>query len=347
MNREQTAQIADLNIEDSQSSVCHWRVLPGNPASCSRYWDCPSHLVERTSTPAAKNDQDEERTRRSPHMSGNVQRTNSSDSRRSEILRRAASGTQTSGPSFLQQQRQPPPSPSAARGTSQNQSLPDGSAMRPPQGSASNPIVLTDSPPQQRRFSMLDVGGIANTPSNRGTPTRPSPGLYPGSSRPSNTSWPSSADTSVPSRPRISSGASFLQQRAIQQQASTNPTFATSSGNPGRDAFALPRWQPDEEVTHCPICGDPFGYWVRRHHCRKCGRVVCNKCSPHRITIPYQYIVRPPGALGSIPLDLCLHTAKAALRTLAASAGANECACAIHVFLTQISALLLEVTLDQ
>lgn len=28
---------------------------------------------------------------------------------------------------------------------------------------------------------------------------------------------------------------------------------------------------------------------------RKCGRVVCASCSPHRITIPYQYIVQPPG----------------------------------------------------
>lgn len=27
---------------------------------------------------------------------------------------------------------------------------------------------------------------------------------------------------------------------------------------------------------------------------RKCGRVVCSSCSPHRITIPYPYIVQPP-----------------------------------------------------
>ena len=28
--------------------------------------------------------------------------------------------------------------------------------------------------------------------------------------------------------------------------------------------------------------------------CRKCGRVVCGNCSPHRITIPQSYIVHPP-----------------------------------------------------
>ncbi|KAL8971345.1 MAG: hypothetical protein Q9183_001095, partial [Haloplaca sp. 2 TL-2023] len=32
----------------------------------------------------------------------------------------------------------------------------------------------------------------------------------------------------------------------------------------------------------------------RKHHCRKCGRVVCASCSPHRITIPRQFIVQPP-----------------------------------------------------
>ncbi|KAF4123507.1 FYVE zinc finger [Geosmithia morbida] len=59
--------------------------------------------------------------------------------------------------------------------------------------------------------------------------------------------------------------------------------------------FAVPRWQPDVEVTYCPICHTQFNFFVRKHHCRKCGRVVCNACSPHRIIIPYQYIVRPPG----------------------------------------------------
>lgn len=55
----------------------------------------------------------------------------------------------------------------------------------------------------------------------------------------------------------------------------------------------LPRWQPDSEVSECPICSRQFTFWFRKHHCRKCGRVVCASCSPHRITIPRQYIVHP------------------------------------------------------
>ena len=57
---------------------------------------------------------------------------------------------------------------------------------------------------------------------------------------------------------------------------------------------AIPKWQPDNDVTRCPICNTSFTFWYRKHHCRKCGRVVCANCSPHRITIPRQFIVRPP-----------------------------------------------------
>ena len=32
--------------------------------------------------------------------------------------------------------------------------------------------------------------------------------------------------------------------------------------------FTLPRWQPDAEVTCCPICRTQFGFFIRKHHCR-------------------------------------------------------------------------------
>ena len=60
--------------------------------------------------------------------------------------------------------------------------------------------------------------------------------------------------------------------------------------------IVLPRWQPDGDVDRCPVCRTEFSFWYRKHHCRKCGRVVCAACSPHRITIPRQYIVQPPSS---------------------------------------------------
>ncbi|KAL2864955.1 phosphatidylinositol-3-phosphate-binding ubiquitin-protein ligase [Aspergillus lucknowensis] len=78
-------------------------------------------------------------------------------------------------------------------------------------------------------------------------------------------------------------------QRALERRRSS-----LSRGNSQYVDSIRPQWQPDSEVTECPICGTAFSFWYRKHHCRKCGRVVCASCSPHRITIPRQYIVHPP-----------------------------------------------------
>ncbi|KAK0926486.1 hypothetical protein LTR29_017838 [Friedmanniomyces endolithicus] len=79
--------------------------------------------------------------------------------------------------------------------------------------------------------------------------------------------------------------------------ATTQPSIRRPSNLsiPRRESeIRLPTWQADHEATQCPVCKVDFGFWNRRHHCRKCGRVVCATCSPHRITIPRQYIVQPP-----------------------------------------------------
>lgn len=33
------------------------------------------------------------------------------------------------------------------------------------------------------------------------------------------------------------------------------------------------------DVPICPDCGQPFGFFRRRHHCRLCGSVLCMECS--------------------------------------------------------------------
>ncbi|MGR9012776.1 MAG: DUF6765 family protein [Gammaproteobacteria bacterium] len=41
-------------------------------------------------------------------------------------------------------------------------------------------------------------------------------------------------------------------------------------------------WQPDDSVSKCPVCKKSFGFLFRKHHCRKCGRVVCANCAPEK-----------------------------------------------------------------
>jgi hypothetical protein len=48
------------------------------------------------------------------------------------------------------------------------------------------------------------------------------------------------------------------------------------------------RWQPDEECGHCPAAGcsaPEFKLTRRRHHCRGCGMVFCDRCSPETAII--------------------------------------------------------------
>lgn len=96
-------------------------------------------------------------------------------------------------------------------------------------------------------------------------------------------------------------------------QHPVDPSRRQSSTN-----VILPHWQPDNEVDSCTICGTNFSLWYRRHHCRKCGRVVCANCSPHRITIPKQFIVQPPSILTSSAVTATSTNAENAVSNFAA-----------------------------
>eukprot|EP00903_Cladosiphon_okamuranus_P006254 g6137.t1 len=42
-------------------------------------------------------------------------------------------------------------------------------------------------------------------------------------------------------------------------------------------------WVPDDMAPNCCVCKSEFTIVRRRHHCRTCGRVVCDDCSSNRI----------------------------------------------------------------
>ncbi|MEN6318114.1 MAG: FYVE zinc finger domain-containing protein [Syntrophaceae bacterium] len=46
------------------------------------------------------------------------------------------------------------------------------------------------------------------------------------------------------------------------------------------------RWVPDTEANVCSHCTKQFSTLVRRHHCRRCGKVFCDACTSSRAVIP-------------------------------------------------------------
>lgn len=46
------------------------------------------------------------------------------------------------------------------------------------------------------------------------------------------------------------------------------------------------QWQLNSDANGCAVCAKKFGIWRRRHHCRSCGRLVCDACSTTRRPVP-------------------------------------------------------------
>ncbi|CDP07369.1 unnamed protein product [Coffea canephora] len=44
-------------------------------------------------------------------------------------------------------------------------------------------------------------------------------------------------------------------------------------------------WIPDEAASKCTACGTDFNAFVRKHHCRNCGDIFCDKCTHGRIAL--------------------------------------------------------------
>lgn len=56
------------------------------------------------------------------------------------------------------------------------------------------------------------------------------------------------------------------------------------------------KWESDYKATECRECHRKFSLWLRRHHCRRCGHVVCDRCSSHRATLHPSMVVYDPSS---------------------------------------------------
>ncbi|XP_030767171.1 zinc finger FYVE domain-containing protein 1-like isoform X2 [Sitophilus oryzae] len=53
-----------------------------------------------------------------------------------------------------------------------------------------------------------------------------------------------------------------------------------------KDTIRPSYWTPDSECIECVLCKQPFGPLLSLHHCRDCGKCVCDNCSKSRKAVP-------------------------------------------------------------
>jgi ankyrin repeat protein len=53
-----------------------------------------------------------------------------------------------------------------------------------------------------------------------------------------------------------------------------------------RSKYSHDSWQPDNTTPECMHCSKKFTLIVRKHHCRNCGQIFCDQCTPHRMRLP-------------------------------------------------------------
>ncbi|OQR77323.1 pleckstrin homology domain-containing family F member 2-like [Tropilaelaps mercedesae] len=74
-----------------------------------------------------------------------------------------------------------------------------------------------------------------------------------------------------------------------------NELLKKTGKHPSKEHAAV--WVPDADAGKCMVCKETkFTLLNRRHHCRKCGCVVCGNCSQHKFMLPVQ---------SSKPLRVC------------------------------------------
>lgn len=227
---------------DSPSSTpnaCTWRTSRFHDQECSRYFDCPSHVVERSLSDTGSASEGD----------GAAPVDNMAEAR-PEDRRDDDSEDGTSSQRAIR-------SGSTSSNSESGHTAPIDSASQSP-ATPGPPNADVPGPSQSRQPSSSHLDLPARTSS---LPRSPSP---PSSTR---------AELNAPLPPTPEAAQS---PRSHGSEAHHTPGPAPSSpsshraGRVPRDFsdILLPRWQQDSEVTLCPICRTQFSFFVRKHHCR-------------------------------------------------------------------------------
>merc|ERR1712018_841804 len=74
---------------------------------------------------------------------------------------------------------------------------------------------------------------------------------------------------------------SQISDGTINNNNNGNKTPTLTPGIDDDDYYA-PYWVPDDASNNCSCCKSEFTVLNRRHHCRRCGNLVCKTCCKNK-----------------------------------------------------------------
>jgi hypothetical protein len=255
----------DGEAAEADSVTCRWKTSRFHDQECSRYFDCPSHTVERR----LSSDQTEER----PESPALVFQTD-------ELPYDIYGDRDTSNQHSTTSSR--PDSIASAESSARDITLRDGLASAGSTGAAQTSTL----PHETEDLETMERGDGYNQPGRISAQSELVSAMssfdpfrdmeHPGQS---NTATGTSTEAPQLSTPRqvqpplgefsgdysTSRRGSRVSSQGVARQGRPQQQSGASASP---SDFVLPRWQRDAEVTYCPICRTQFGVFVRKHHCR-------------------------------------------------------------------------------
>lgn len=87
----------------------------------------------------------------------------------------------------------------------------------------------------------------------------------------------------------VGSSSSATDATAAAQTSSAHAAMASLLAS-----SSVGRWEDDADVAECRLCRRRFTLFFRKHHCRRCGRIVCATCSASRVVLSDAELIIDP-----------------------------------------------------
>lgn len=252
----------------ARPSICPWRNSSFHDRECARYFDCPSHIVERRlSVDGSEEDEavhsNDNEDDDSHHHHSNHQ---SLDAQENPDLY-----TSSPRPASTDDQEVPPLSRAEQTELSTSTQNPTAATETTSHSETRPEAQESDYPPDETGDG------------SQGRSTNNGAGLQVATSyeteRPTTDTELDNQDrTDPPERLpfRYLPVSREIMEDLFQSPGNDNtehglpplPRPPDLEGGRRTSDIQLPRWQPDAEITYCPICHTQFSFFVRKHHCR-------------------------------------------------------------------------------